>query len=147
MDLETILLTRIKELNESLNELKHELEKKHQDYQSTPQTKNFQKEILKIYEEIGKLQFIITSTKGTLDTIINQFALVNSLNEKKEFTDEEEKKLSELSHMNLSDSDEPVYKKDFTGEEADAIREAFEKPLGLYSNMKIEQEDTEIYGR
>lgn len=130
MSLEDLLMLKMTTLNGSLDDFNKQLEN-----MPSLKTEEDVKEKARLYQEMKKLQFKITSTKSKLDDAIANLAFINSIEGKQDLTDEEANRLREIFETRTNDrmqNDEtqiPFYKREYSPEEADAIRKEFEATL------------------
>lgn len=130
MNLEDLLMLKMATLNGSLDDFNNQLT-------NMPSIKEEDKakKRKKLYQEMKKLQFKINSTKSNLDDTIANLAFINSIEDKQDLTDEEANKLREIFETRTNDgtqNDEtqiPFYKREYSPEEAAAIRKEFESTL------------------
>lgn len=129
MDIESNLRIKLKELNNNLREFEDELQKQEQYYkENSNKVKEEQEKPKILLNEMKKTLFQINQIKSELETVITQLAFITTINDKAELTEEEKRHLEELSSPTPND-DIPFYKRDYTAEEAEVIRAAFEAPL------------------
>lgn len=132
MDIESNLRIKLKELNSNLIEFENELQRQNNYYQENSNKVKEEQEKPKILlDEMKKTLFQINQTKSELETVITQLAFITSINDKDELTEEEKRHLEELSQVSspIANDDIPFYKRDYTAEEAEVIRTAFESTL------------------
>lgn len=130
MSLEDLLMLKMTTLNGSLDDFNKQLEN-----MPSLKTEEDVKEKARLYQEMKKLQFKITSTKSKLDDTIANLAFINSIEGKQDLTDEEANRLREIFETRTNDrmqNDEtqiPFYKREYSPEEAAVIRKEFEATL------------------